>query len=168
MTNNDNLNEITVVIEIPTGSRNKYEIDHESGEIWLDRYLFTSTQYPHDYGFVPNTLSEDGDPIDAFVLLEEPTFPGCHIHVRAIGMLEMTDEAGCDEKLLCVPSTDPRFSSVQDITDVKPHVLEEIKHFLEVYKDLEKDKHAILGDWLNAEQARTAINSAIKNFKNKN
>ena len=161
-------NEITVVVEIPTGSRNKYEIDHESGEIWLDRYLFTSTQYPHDYGFVPNTLSNDGDPIDAFVLLEEPTFPGCHIKVRPVAILEMTDDAGHDEKLLCVPATDPRFANVQDIGDVDQHVLDKIKHFLQVYKDLEQDKFAVIGDWSDAQTARQSISEAIENFKNHN
>jgi len=168
MTNETKNDELTVVIEIPTGSRNKYEIDHETGEVWLDRYLFTSTQYPHDYGFVPDTLSDDGDPIDAFVLLEEPTFPGCHIHVRAIGLIEMVDEAGGDEKLLCVPSSDPRFANVKDIKDVATHTLEEIKHFLEVYKDLEPNKHSSLGDWLNADAARNAIELARKNFETKN
>lgn len=173
---NNNLNsdttthdgEITVVIEIPKGSRNKYEIDHDTEAIWLDRYLFTSTQYPAEYGSVPHTLSDDGDPIDAFVLLEEPTFPGCHIKSRVIGMIEMTDEAGGDEKLLCVPSSDPRWESVQDIGDVEPHILDEIKHFLEVYKDLEPGKHSDLGDWLDAKHARIAIHQALENYVSKN
>lgn len=121
--------ELEVIIEIPKGSRNKYEINHDTGDIWLDRYLFTSTQYPAEYGSVPHSLSDDGDPIDAFVLLEESTFPGCHIKARVVGMIEMTDEAGGDEKLLCVPSSDPRWESVQDISDVAPHILDELKHF---------------------------------------
>lgn len=157
--------EITVIVEIPKGSRNKYEIDHETGEIFLDRYLFTSTQYPAEYGSVPNTLSDDGDPIDAFILLEETTFPGCRIKARAVGMIEMTDEAGGDEKLLCVPSSDPRWESVQDIKDVDQHILNEIKHFLEVYKDLEPNKHVDIGEWQTATRARIAIHQALENFK---
>lgn len=156
--------EITVIIEIPKGSRNKYEIDHETDAIYLDRYLFTSTQYPAEYGSVPHTLSDDGDPIDAFVLLEEPTFPGCHIRSRAIGMIEMTDEAGGDEKLLCVPSSDPRWENTKDITDVDSHLLSEIKHFLQTYKDLEPGKHTVLGDWVGAEKARLAIQQALENY----
>lgn len=156
--------EITVIIEIPKGSRNKYEIDHETDAIYLDRYLFTSTQYPAEYGSVPHTLSDDGDPIDAFVLLEEPTFPGCHIRSRAIGMIEMTDEAGGDEKLLCVPSSDPRWENTKDITDVDSHLLSEIKHFLQTYKDLEPGKHTVLGDWVGAEKARLAIHQALENY----
>ena len=166
-TNNDSAThygEITVIIEIPKGSRNKYEIDHDTEAIWLDRYLFTSTQYPAEYGSVPHTLSDDGDPIDAFVLLEESTFPGCHIRSRVIGMIEMTDEAGGDEKLLCVPSSDPRWESVQDITDVDAHILDEIAHFLKVYKALEPNKHVIIGEWLNADRARIAIHQALENF----
>lgn len=160
--------EITVIIEIPKGSRNKYEIDHETQAIYLDRYLFTSTQYPADYGSVPHTLSGDGDPIDAFVLLEESTFPGCHIRCRTIGMIEMTDEAGIDEKLLCVPSSDPRWSNTQDIKDVDEHVLDGIKHFLQVYKDLEPGKHTEIGEWVGATSARIAIHQALENFVRKN
>jgi len=160
--------EITVVIEIPKGSRNKYEIDHETDAIYLDRYLFTSTQYPAEYGSVPHTLSDDGDPIDAFVLLEESTFPGCHIRSRAIGMIEMKDEAGGDEKLLCVPSSDPRWESVQDISDVDDHILDEIAHFLDVYKALEPGKHTEIGEWLGADQARIAIHQALENYALKN
>jgi len=104
-----------VIIEIPAGSRNKYEVDHVTGEIRLDRMLFTSTRYPYDYGFVKNTLSLDGDPLDALVMLDEPTFPGCVVSVRAIGMFNMTDEAGGDDKLLCVAAGDIRKSSLQDI-----------------------------------------------------
>lgn len=160
--------EITVIVEIPKGSRNKYEIDHETEAIYLDRYLFTSTQYPAEYGSVPHTLSDDGDPIDAFILLEESTFPGCHIRSRVVGMIEMTDEAGGDEKLLCVPSSDPRWESTQDIGDVDAHVLDEIKHFLQVYKDLEPGKHVEIGDWLSADKARIAVHQALENFQRKN
>ena len=107
--------EFDVLVEIPKGQRNKYEVDHESGRIRLDRTLFTSTQYPADYGYIENTLGLDGDPLDALVILQEPTFPGCLIHCRAIGMFRMTDEAGGDDKVLCVPSTDPRLEHLRDI-----------------------------------------------------
>ena len=107
--------EFDVTIEIPKGSRNKYEVDHETGRIRLDRRLFTSTGYPADYGFVENTLGEDGDPLDALVILDEPTFPGCLIKCRAIGMFRMTDEAGGDDKVLCVPVDDPRLEHLRDI-----------------------------------------------------
>ena len=160
--------EVTVVIEIPRGSRNKYEIDHETDNIYLDRYLFTSTQYPAEYGSVPHTLSDDGDPIDAFVLLEEPTFPGCHIRARVIGMIDMTDESGGDEKLLCVPSSDPRWENIKDVTDVDKHLLSAIRHFLETYKDLEPGKHTIIGDWAGADKACLAMHQAQENYQLKN
>ena len=110
--------EFDVLIEIPRGSRNKYEVDHESGLIRLDRTLFTATQYPADYGFVPDTLGEDGDPLDALVLVQEPTFPGCLIRSRPIGMFRMTDEKGGDDKVLCVPAGDPRQEHLRDLHDL--------------------------------------------------
>ena len=110
--------DVEVVIEIPRGQRNKYEVDHETGRIRLDRMLFTSTRYPADYGFIEDTLGGDGDPLDALVLLEEPTFPGCLVTARVIGMFQMTDEKGPDDKVLCVPASDPRMAHLQDITDV--------------------------------------------------
>ena len=110
--------EFDVLVEIPKGQRNKYEVDHVSGRIRLDRTLFTSTQYPADYGYIENTLGLDGDPLDALVILQEPTFPGCLIHCRAIGMFRMTDEAGGDDKVLCVPSTDPRLEHLRDVSHV--------------------------------------------------
>ncbi len=131
---------IDVVIEIPQGSRNKYEMDHESGVIRLDRRLFSATVYPADYGFVPHTLSEDGDPLDALVVLEEPTFPGCWITARPVGVFWMQDEAGPDAKILCVPAGDPRWEQIQDIEDFQEHLVEEIEHFFDVYKSLEPDK----------------------------
>ena len=110
--------DVNVVIEIPRGSRNKYEMDHDSGAIWLDRMLFTATQYPADYGFVPETLAEDGDPLDVLVLLDEPTFPGCHIRARPVGVFWMSDEAGPDAKVLCVPANDPRSGAIHDLDDL--------------------------------------------------
>jgi inorganic pyrophosphatase len=126
-----------VFVEIPAGSRNKYEWDDELGGIALDRRLFTSMSYPADYGYVEGTLAEDGDPLDALVLVAEPTFPGCRIRVRAVGVFHMADEKGPDEKVLCVPLNDPSWSSIADIHDVPPQLRNEIEHFFQVYKDLE-------------------------------
>ena len=154
-----------VVIEIPAGSRNKYEIDHESGKIRLDRMLFTSTRYPYDYGFVENTLSLDGDPLDALVMLDEPTFPGCVVSCRVIGMLRMTDEKGGDDKLLCVAAGDVRKDYLTDISDLPTFELEEIKHFFEVYKSLEPNKSVHGGDWVGHSEAEAEINNSIARFK---
>lgn len=154
-----------VVIEIPAGSRNKYEIDHESGKIRLDRMLFTSTRYPYDYGFVENTLSLDGDPLDALVMLDEPTFPGCVVSCRVIGMLRMTDEKGGDDKLLCVAAGDIRKDYLTDISDLPTFELEEIKHFFEVYKSLEPNKSVHGGDWVGHADAEAEINNSIARFK---
>ena len=115
--------EIEVVVEIPKGTRNKYEADHDTGAIWLDRMLFTATRYPEDYGFVPLTLAQDGDPLDAMVVLEEPTFPGCHIRARPIGVFLMSDEAGEDAKVLCVPATDPRRADIKELADIPSYEL---------------------------------------------
>ena len=149
-----------MVVEIPRGSRNKYEMDHETGRVWLDRLLFTATVYPADYGFVEGTLGEDGDPLDALVLLDEPTFPGCSIRARAVGVFLMTDEAGRDAKVLCVPATDPRWSHVADIGDLPPFQLEEIAHFFEVYKHLEPDKHTVVDGWRDASAAEAEITAS--------
>ena len=128
---------LTVIVEIPKGSRNKYEMDHETGEIWLDRMLFTSMQYPADYGFIEGTLGGDGDPLDALVFVGEPTFPSCRIKVRPIGLFRMTDEKGPDEKILCVPLRDPMWSQVEHLGDLNENLLNEIEHFFQVYKQLE-------------------------------
>ncbi|MFJ9818845.1 inorganic diphosphatase [Streptomyces sp. NPDC101151] len=157
--------EFDVTIEIPKGSRNKYEVDHETGRIRLDRRLFTSTAYPADYGFVENTLGEDGDPLDALVILDEPTFPGCLIRCRAIGMFRMTDEAGGDDKLLCVPSTDPRVEHLRDIHHVSEFDRLEIQHFFEVYKDLEPGKSVEGANWVGRTDAELEIERSYKRFK---
>ena len=154
-----------VVIEIPAGSRNKYEIDHETGQIRLDRMLFTSTRYPYDYGFVENTLSLDGDPLDALVMLDEPTFPGCVVSVRAIGMLRMSDEAGGDDKLLCVAAGDIRKDYLTNISDLPSFELEEIKHFFQVYKSLEPNKAVHGGDWVDHKAAEDEINASYKRYQ---
>jgi inorganic pyrophosphatase len=148
-----------VVIEIPKGQRNKYEVDHETGRIRLDRMLFTSTRYPSDYGFIEDTLADDGDPLDALVLLDEPTFPGCVILCRAIGMFRMRDENGADDKVLCVVATDPRMAHYGDITDVSEFDLLEIQHFFEVYKALEPGKCVEGFSWVDRAQAEAEIES---------
>jgi inorganic pyrophosphatase len=139
-------NTIEVVVEVPMGSRNKYELDKERGVFVLDRMLFSAVHYPGDYGFVDHTLAKDGDPLDVVVILGEPTFPGCRILGRILGNLDMEDDAGQDDKLLCVPETDPRWRELQDIDDVPAHLKDEISHFFNVYKDLEH-KEVIVRGW---------------------
>ncbi len=149
-----------MIVEIPQGSRNKYEIDHDTGEVWLDRTLFTATQYPLDYGFFPRTLGEDGDPLDALVILPQSTFPGCHVWVRPIGVFWMSDEAGPDAKVLCVPSRDPRYEAMRDLGDAPPFLLDEIANFFEVYKLIEPGKQSTVGTWSGAENAEAEIRAA--------
>lgn len=156
----EELVEIQVVIEIPKGTRNKYERDPETGAIWLDRMLFTATRYPEDYGFIQQTLAEDGDPLDAMVMLEEPTFPGCHIHARPIGVFLMSDEEGEDAKVLCVPSTDPRVEEVLELDGIPGHELEEIAHFFAIYKQLEPGKKSRIEGWADRKRAETIIDAA--------
>jgi inorganic pyrophosphatase len=146
-----------VIIEIPKGQRNKYEMDHKTGRIRLDRMLFTSTRYPSDYGFVEDTLADDGDPLDALVLLEDPTFPGCVIRCRAIGMFRMRDEKGLDDKVLCVVATDPRMACLRDIDDVTSFDRLEIQHFFEVYKELEPGKSVEGFSWVGRAEAEAQI-----------
>ena len=157
--------EFDVLIEIPKGNRNKYEVDHESGRLRLDRMLFTSTRYPSDYGFIEETLGLDGDPLDALVLLEEPTFPGCLIKARALGMFRMTDEAGGDDKVLCVPSTDPRLEHIRDINHVPKFDRLEIQHFFEVYKDLEPGKSVEGATWVGRTEAEAEIVRSYQRLK---
>jgi inorganic pyrophosphatase len=149
-----------VVIEIPRGSRNKYEYDHEHHVIRLDRRLFSATVYPADYGFIPDTLGEDGDPLDVLVLLEDPTFPGCWVRVRAIGVFWMTDEKGGDAKILCVPADDPVYEHVDDIAQLRQALVDEIEHFFEVYKMLEPGKETATRGYEGKEAARREIDAA--------
>jgi inorganic pyrophosphatase len=157
--------EFDVLIEIPKGNRNKYEIDHATGRMRLDRMLFTSTRYPADYGFIEETLGEDGDPLDALVLLEEPTFPGCLIRARALGMFRMTDEAGGDDKVLCVPSTDPRMEHLRDIHHVSEFDRLEIQHFFVVYKDLEPGKSVVGADGVGRSVAEAEVHASFERAK---
>ncbi|AFZ25765.1 inorganic pyrophosphatase [Cylindrospermum stagnale PCC 7417] len=151
---------INVLIEIAGGSKNKYEFDKELGAFALDRVLYSSVQYPYDYGFIPNTLADDGDPLDGMVLIDEPTFPGCVIAARPIGFLEMIDGGDRDEKILCVPDKDPRYAQVKSLKDVPPHRLEEIAEFFRSYKNLEKKVTQILG-WQDVEQVRPLVEKSI-------
>jgi inorganic pyrophosphatase len=157
--------EFEVVVEIPRGSRNKYEVDHESGAIWLDRRLFTAMSYPADYGFIEGTFGEDGDPLDVLVLLDEPTFPGCHLLARAVGVFWMRDDAGPDAKILAVPAADPRFAGMNDLGDLPPYLLDEIRHFFEAYKTLEPGKFSEVREWEDREAAETEIRSAFERAK---
>ena len=154
-----------VTIEIPKGGKNKYEVDHESGRIRLDRTLFTSTAYPADYGFIEGTLGQDGDPLDALVLVSEPTFPGCLIKCRAIAMFRMADEAGGDDKVLCVPAGDPRLEHLRDIHHVPEFDRLEIQHFFEVYKDLEPGKSVEGADWVGRVEAEKEVLASFERFK---
>jgi inorganic pyrophosphatase len=149
--------EFDVLIEIPMGSRNKYEVDHHTGRIRLDRTLFTATQYPADYGYIENSLGEDGDPLDALVMVPEPTFPGCLIRSRPIGMFRMRDEKGGDDKVLCVPAVDPRLEHLRDIHHLSEYLRLEIQHFFEVYKDLEPGKSVEGANWVGRQEAENEI-----------
>ena len=147
---------VDVFVEIPKGSRTKYELDKKTGRIRLDRVLFSSVHYPADYGFVTDTLAGDGDPLDALVVVEEPTFPGCVIPARPIGTLLMRDSKGEDEKILAVPIGDPRFDEIKELTDLPKHWLREIETFFATYKELEGDAVS-LGGWKDAKTAWSLI-----------
>ncbi|HET7629227.1 MAG TPA: inorganic diphosphatase [Bacillales bacterium] len=155
---------VDVLVEIPAGSQNKYEFDKEKGVFKLDRVLFSPMHYPTEYGYIENTLALDGDPLDVLVYTTFPTFPGCVIESRVIGMLNMSDEKGQDEKLLAVPTEDPRFNDVTSLEDMPKHVLDEIAHFFKVYKDLENKKTTI-GDWEGSDRAAQVIDESFKRYE---
>ena len=157
--------EFDVTIEIPKGHRNKYEVDHETGRIRLDRMLFTAMAYPSDYGYVEESLGEDGDPLDALVLLDEPTFPGCLVRARPIGMFHMRDEAGGDDKIICVPADDPRKAGIVDLEHIGEHTRLEIQHFFEVYKDLEPGKSVEGAEWVGRTEAEAEVNASFARYK---
>lgn len=150
---------IQVIVEIPKGSRNKYEYDAASGLFKYDRMLFSSVHYPSDYGFIIDTLAADGDPLDALVLVSEPTFPGCLIEAKPLGLFKMWDEKGEDDKILCVPINDPQWNWLNSLEDVPDHLLREIEHFFQVYKELEEKKTGVEG-WEDLEAARRVIGEA--------
>ncbi len=155
--------EVTAVVEIPSGSRNKYELDKESGLLRLDRVLYSAVHYPGDYGFIPRTLAEDNDPSDILVLLNEPTFPGCQIDVRPIGVLKMLDRGEPDDKVLAVPCRDPFYHEYFDIADIPQHYLKEVEHFFHIYKDLEGRRVQTVG-WEKSEGAMAVITDAIQRY----
>ncbi|ORX02803.1 inorganic diphosphatase [Mycolicibacillus trivialis] len=154
-----------VTIEIPKGQRNKYEIDHETGRVRLDRYLYTPMAYPADYGFIDNTLGEDGDPLDVLVLLPQSVFPGVLIEVRPVAMFQMTDEAGGDDKVLCVPAGDHRWDHINDLADVPADELDAIKHFFMHYKDLEPGKFVKGADWVGRAEAEAEVQRSFERFE---
>lgn len=155
---------IEVFVEVPMGSRNKYEWDDERERFVLDRMLFSAVRYPGDYGFIPDTHARDGDHLDALVILGEPTFPGCTIVGRVVGMLDMTDDKGPDEKILCVPQQDPRWQHLQALDHVPRHLLDEIAHFFSIYKDLEQKKVEIHG-WRDADTAFQVIDESAERYR---
>ena len=155
---------VTALVEIPRGSRNKYELDKESGLIKLDRVLYSAVHYPGDYGFIPRTLAEDHDPCDILVLINEPTFPGCQIDARPIGVLRMLDRGEADDKILAVPQHDPFYSEYFDIADIPQHYLKEVEHFFAIYKDLEGRRVQTVG-WEKSEVAARIILESIARYE---
>jgi inorganic pyrophosphatase len=153
-----------VLIEIPKGSRNKYEFDFDLQKIRFDRMLFSSMMYPGDYGFVPQTLALDKDPLDVLVLGHQPTYPMTVVEVRPIGVFHMADEKGPDEKIICVPVSDPIWNNKKDLSDLNPHRLKEIEHFFQVYKDLE-EKKVDVGGWGDAQEAREIYVKCLKRYE---
>ncbi|MEQ9619059.1 MAG: inorganic diphosphatase [Deltaproteobacteria bacterium] len=157
---------VSVMVEITKGSRNKYEYDKAKKRIKFDRMLFSSVHYPSDYGFIEDTLALDGDPLDALVLLWEPTFPGCIIESKPVGMFMMSDEKGPDEKILCVPVADPHWNHIEKLTEIPPHLLSEIEHFFASYKTLEK-KDVVVEGWKKKESALKVIEESYARYKEK-
>jgi inorganic pyrophosphatase len=159
--------DIYVVIEIPQGSGIKYEVDKKSGAVFVDRFLFTAMYYPFNYGFIPNTLADDGDPTDVLVISREPVVPGSVIRCRPIGMLEMEDEAGIDTKIIAVPVSklDPTFDSIKEVNDLPEATLNKIKHFFEHYKELESGKWVKVKSFKDSNEAKADIVKSIENFK---
>ncbi len=160
----DQISSFDVLIEIPKGSRNKYEYDFKLKKVRYDRMIFSSMMYPADYGFVPETLALDGDALDVLVLVTEPTFPGCVMEVKPIGVFHMEDEKGPDEKIICVPVSDPVWNRVGDLSELNPHLIKEIEHFFQVYKDLEKKKVSI-GGWGNHQEAKEIVALCVNRFQ---
>ena len=157
--------DVDVVVEIPKGRRNKYEMDHTTGRIRLDRMLFTATSYPADYGFIEGTLGLDGAPLDALVLVDEPTFPGCLICCRPVAMFRMVDEQGPANKVLCVPAGDTRKDHLRDLDDLPEFERLEIQHFFTVYKEVEPGKRVAGGGWARRSVAEADVEAAQRRFR---
>jgi inorganic pyrophosphatase len=152
------------IIEIPKGSRNKYEYDPDLGGIKLDRFVSASVVYPTDYGYVPQTLAPDGDPLDVLVCVSEPTFPGCIVPTKVVGLFKMADEKGPDDHVVCVPVSDPGWNSVEDVNDLPPLLRAEIGHFFTVYKDLDRGRYSEVGGWDDRAAALQTIQRARDEF----
>ncbi len=156
---------IYVIVEIPKGSRNKYEYNKEHGVIKLDRVLYSSVSYPGDYGLIPQTFWEDGDPLDVLVTVGEPTFPGCIIEARPVGVFRMEDKGKSDDKILAVPFRDPRYAQVHDLADLPQHFLIEVAHFFSVYKALEEGGRVQVKGWEDAQAAKDSIRSGMEQYR---
>jgi inorganic pyrophosphatase len=157
---------VNVIIEIPAGSKNKYEFDKEMQAFKLDRVGYSAMAHPYDYGYLPNTLSEDGDPLDAFVLLDHSVFPGCVVAARPIGVINMIDDGDQDEKLICVPADDVRYNHITELDQISAHIPKEIQHFFEHYKDLQGKKTEIT-EIAGADKAKQIIVACQGNYRNK-
>ncbi len=157
---------VYALIEVPAGSHNKYEYDKELGIFTVDRVLYSPVHYPTDYGFIPQSYYEDGDPLDVMVIMDEPTFPGCLIAVRPIGLMNMVDTGDRDDKVIAVPDKDPIYTDVRDIADLPQHMLKEIAHFFEVYKQLEGKKTDVLG-WEGSQSAKASVLRALELYRDK-
>ncbi len=157
---------VEIFVEIPKGSRNKYEFDHELHTMRLDRRLSSSLVYPADYGFIPNSLGEDQDPLDAMILLDEPTYPGVIVTGRPVGVFHMSDEKGPDAKIICMPEWDSIYPNIEEVSQLPASLLNEIEHFFDVYKDLEPDKHAITNGFGNRDEALRLIDEAYARLRN--
>lgn len=155
---------VNAIIEIPKGCRSKFEFDKKTGLIRLDRYLFSASHYPGDYGFIPQTLAEDHDPLDILVMVNEPTFSGCLIETRVVGLFRMRDRGQNDYKILGVPNSDPLFAHLQDLADVPPHFLREVEHFFSTYKQLEGVKTESLG-WAGATEAMEEVFASVDRYR---
>lgn len=164
MARRDDGTDLSVLVEIPKGSRNKYEYDERSGRIRLDRQLYSPVHYPTDYGFIEGTLARDGDPLDALILVWEPTFPGCLVQADAVGVFRMRDEKGDDEKVLCVPVSDPHWNEISELEQVPQHLLAEIEHFFTMYKELEEKPVTTMG-WEPRESAERVIAEARERYE---
>jgi len=154
---------VNAIVEIPKGRRSKFEVDKVTGLVRLDRYLFSSSHYPGDYGFIPRTLAEDGDALDILVMVNEPTFSGCLIEARVVGLFKMTDRGHCDYKVLAVPNTDPLFAEFRKLEDVPNHFLREVEHFFGTYKQLEGVTTEPQG-WDSAEAATGEVRASVARF----
>ena len=153
------------VVEIPRGGRNKYEWDPELDAIKLDRFISASVVYPTEYGYVPETLAPDGDPLDVLVCVSEPTFPGCVIVTKVIGLFRMADEKGPDDHVVCVPFNDPTWNTLEDVDDLPEQLRKEIGHFFDIYKDLDQDRHSEVKGWADRQAALETIEKAREMFR---